>query len=296
MTVPKPGPGQIRIRVFAAGVSPTDLKIRRGDLRAVFPLQLPAVIGFEVAGTVDAIGPSVTGVAIGDHVAALLPRLGGYAEYVLASSWTVKPAAVNWVDAAALPSSGEAAVGILKQLHIASGETLLVLGGGGSVGIIAIQLAVAKGLKVISANGPVDDDFVRRLGAEPVRYGSPLLSAVRKLTNHVDAVLDAAGKGGLEEAIELAGGNKRVMTLADERAAQFGVAMSIPTPDRAPGALDQVMALLASGALRLRHNRHLPIETASKAHALLEGGDTHEKLVLTTDAYRSQASLGSTTS
>ncbi len=112
----------------------------------------------------------------------------------------------------------------------------------------------------------------------------------------MDAVLDAAGKGGLEEAIELARGNRRVMTLADERAAQLGVAMSIPTPDRAPGALDQVMALLASGALRLRHNRHLPIETASKAHELLEGGDTHEKLVLTTDAYRSQAALGSATS
>src|SRR5260370_40911313 len=78
VAIPEPGPGQIRIRVHAAGISPTDLKIRRGDLRQVFPLPPSAVLGFEAAGTVDALGPGTTGVRTGDEVAALLPALGGY--------------------------------------------------------------------------------------------------------------------------------------------------------------------------------------------------------------------------
>jgi D-arabinose 1-dehydrogenase-like Zn-dependent alcohol dehydrogenase len=139
VTLPAPGPGQIRMRVHAAGVGPTDLKIRRGDLREVFPLPAPAVLGFEAAGTVDALGPGVTGVSLGDEVAAQLPTLGGYGEYALASAWTVKPATVSWADAAALPASAEAAVGVLRQLGVTSGETLLVLGGGGSVGVIATR-------------------------------------------------------------------------------------------------------------------------------------------------------------
>src|SRR5437870_8977122 len=126
--MPEPGPGQVRIRIKAAGVSPTDPKIRRGDLEAVFPLPPNAVLGFEAAGVVDALGPSVSGVKEGDEVASLLLGLGGYGEYALASSWTPKPPNVSWRDAAALPASAEAAVGILKQLGITRGETLLILG------------------------------------------------------------------------------------------------------------------------------------------------------------------------
>ena len=139
-----PGEGQIRIKVKAAGISPTDLALRAGYVKEVFPLPPNAVLGFEAAGTVDAVGPGVTGTSIGDGVTALLLGLGGYAEYALASIWTRKPDTVSWIDAAALPSSAEAAVGVLRQLNVKSGETLLLFGGGGSVGIIATQLAVAR--------------------------------------------------------------------------------------------------------------------------------------------------------
>ena len=139
-----PGEGQIRIKVKAAGISPTDLALRAGYLKEVFPLPPNAVLGFEAAGTVDAVGPGVTGTSIGDGVTALLVSLGGYAEYAVASIWTRKPDTVSWIDAAALPSSAEAAVGVLRQLKVKSGETLLLFGGGGSVGIIATQLAVAR--------------------------------------------------------------------------------------------------------------------------------------------------------
>jgi NADPH:quinone reductase-like Zn-dependent oxidoreductase len=283
VTMPEPGPGQIRLRVHAAGVGPTDLKIRRGDLRQVFPLPPSAVLGFEAAGTVDALGPGVTGAAVGDEVAAILPTLGGYGQYALASAWTVKPAGVNWADAAALPASAEAAVGTLRQLHVASGETLLILGGGGSVGLIAAQLALSQGATVISATGPRDEELVRELGAIPVRYGPELLAQVHAHVGKVDAVLDAAGKGGLADAVTLAGGPARVITLADEHAADFSVALSAPTPDRAPDAVDLAMPLLASGELRLRAQRLLPMSDAAKAHALLERGEAHEKLVLTAD-------------
>jgi NADPH:quinone reductase-like Zn-dependent oxidoreductase len=278
--MPAPGPGQVRIRVKAAGVSPTDPKIRRGDLEAVFPLPPDAVLGFEAAGVVDALGPSVSGVREGDEVASLLLGLGGYGEYALASSWTPKPPNVSWSDAAALPASAEAAVGILKQLGVSRGETVLILGAAGSVGMIATQLAVSQGAMVIGAASPRDHDLVRHLGGVPVIYGAGLAARVREISPSVDAVLDAAGKGQLQDAINLAGGPARVMTLADDHAADLGVALSAPTPDRAPQAVDQTMLLLASGALRLRRQRQLPLRDAAEAHRLLENGQAHEKLVL----------------
>jgi NADPH:quinone reductase-like Zn-dependent oxidoreductase len=278
--LPEPGPGQVRIRVKAAGVGPTDVKIRRGDLEAAFPLPPDAVLGFEASGVVDALGPSVSGVKEGDEVASLLPSLGGYGEYVLASSWTSKPPNVSWSDAAALPASAEAAVGILKQFGISRGETLLILGAAGSVGMIATQLAVSQGAMVIGAASPRDHDLVRHLGGVPVIYGAGLAARVREISPSVDAVLDAAGKGQLQDAINLAGGPARVMTLADDHAADLGVALSAPTPDRAPQAVDQTMLLLASGALRLRRQRQLPLRDAAEAHRLLENGQAHEKLVL----------------
>ena len=155
----------------AAGISPTDLALRTGYLKDI-PLPPDAVLGFEAAGTVNAVGPGVTGTSAGDAVTALLFGLGGYAEYAVASIWALKPDAVPWTDAAALPSSAEAAVGVLRQLNVQRGETLLLFGGGGSVGIIATQLAVARGVTVISVVGEHDEALARELGATPVRYGA----------------------------------------------------------------------------------------------------------------------------
>ena len=281
---PEPSAGQIRIKVRVSGISPTDLKIRHGDVKEVFPLPEPPVLGFETAGTVDAVGNEASGVAVGDEVAALLPSLGGYGEYALAAAWTPKPPQVTWNDAGALPSSVEAAVGVLRQLGVADGETLLILGAGGSVGIIATQLAVRQGLKVIAAVGARDEALTRELGATPVRYGSELLANVREVADRVDATLDAAGKGGLEDAIALTGGSDRVITLADPRAAELGVRFSVGTPDRAPDAVEIGMQLLASGELRLRSQRSLPMSQAAEAHRLLENGHAREKFVLVTGA------------
>src|SRR5579862_6993534 len=195
--MPEPGPRQVRIRVKCAGVSPTDPKIRAGYVQAVFRLSVDAVLGFEAAGVVDALGSSVEGVEIGDEVACLLPDLGGYAEYAPTSTWTRKPVDVSWSDAAALPASAEAALGVINQVRLTGGETLLVLGAAGSVGMIATQLAVSLGASVIGAAAPRDHALVRDLGAVPVNYGPGLADRVREIIASVDAVIDAAGKGEL---------------------------------------------------------------------------------------------------
>jgi NADPH:quinone reductase-like Zn-dependent oxidoreductase len=278
--MPQPSATEIRIKVRVSGVGPTDLKIRRGDVQAVFPLPDPAVLGFETAGTVDAVGSEVSDVAVGDEVAALLPSLGGYGEYALAAAWTRKPPQVTWNDAGAMPSAVEAALGVLRQLGVAEGETLLVLGAGGSVGMVATQLAVRQGLKVIGAVGARDEELTRELGATPVLYGSRLLSNVREVADRVDATLDAAGKGGLQEAIMLTGGTERVITLADEGARDLGVRFSVGTPDRAPDAVAIGMQLLASGELRLRSQQTIPMSQAADAHRLLEENHVHHKLLL----------------
>ena len=278
--MPEPSATEIRIKVRVSGVGPTDLKIRRGDVQAVFSLPDPAVLGFETAGTVDAVGSEVSDVAVGDEVAALLPSLGGYGEYALAAAWTRKPPQVTWNDAGAMPSAVEAALGVLRQLGVAEGETLLVLGAGGSVGMVATQLAVRQGLKVIGAVGGRDEELTRELGATTVLYGSSLLSNVREVADRVDATLDAAGKGGLEEAITLTGGTERVITLADEGARDLGVRFSVGTPDRAPDAVEIGMQLLASGELRLRSQQTIPMSQAADAHRLLEENHVHNKLLL----------------
>jgi NADPH:quinone reductase-like Zn-dependent oxidoreductase len=97
----------------------------------------------------------------------------------------------------------------------------------------------------------------------------------------VDAVFDAAGQGVLADATALAGGPGRVITLSDPAAADFGVRLSQPTPDRAPGALDETMALLAGGRLRLRAHKSRPMQEAAEAHRQLEGGNVHERVILT---------------
>jgi NADPH:quinone reductase-like Zn-dependent oxidoreductase len=278
---PRPGPGEVLIRVRAAGVGPTDLGIRSGALTKAFPLDEGAILGFEAAGVVEATGDGVRTATRGDEVLALLPSLGGYAELVATPVWFPKPASLSWADAAALPASAEAAVGVLRQVRASAGETIVVLGAGGSVGQLALQLAAARGLRTIGVASPADADLVRALGAEPVSYREDVFARVRALAPTVDAVVDAAGHGGLEQAVAVTGDPSRVVTLVDGAgAAATGAQMSTPGPDRAPDALPVTVPLLAAGELRLKRRRELPLERAADAHRELESGATNDKLVL----------------
>ncbi|HEX8864610.1 MAG TPA: NADP-dependent oxidoreductase [Lentzea sp.] len=277
----EPAAGQVRIKVRAAGISPTDLALRSGRLKA-FSLSEDAVLGFQVAGTVDAVGPSVTGAHVGDEVVAFLLQLGGYAEYAIASIWTPKPATVSWTDAAALPSAAEATVRVLRELEVRDGERLVLFGGAGAVGTIATQLAARQGVTVISAVGRQDLDFARELGAVPVQYGEGVVERIRALGG-VNAVFDAAGAGVLADAITLTGRPDRVITLSDPAAARFGVRLSGPDAGRAAAALADVAALLAEKQLRLRPYTVAPMSDAGEVHRRLESGELHGQVVLAVD-------------
>jgi NADPH:quinone reductase-like Zn-dependent oxidoreductase len=130
--------------------------------------------------------------------------------------------------------------------------------------------------------GERDEALARELGATPVRYGPGLAGRVRALGG-VDAVFDAAGRGVLADVIALTGGPERVITLSDPAAADFGVRLSQPASDRAPGALDETIALLAGGRLRLRDRKSMPMQQAAEAHRQLESGIIHQRIILTLD-------------
>lgn len=274
---PAPKPGEVLVRVRAAGVGPTDLHIRAGHLAAVFPQRAGDVLGFEVAGVVEAVGAEADA-AIGDEVAALLFAQGGYGELVTATRWQPKPAEVSWDAAAALPASAEAAVGTLTEARAATGETLVVLGAAGSVGSIIVQLAARRGIRVVGVAGDRDARLVEELGGEFVPYGDDVFG---RISPGIDAVIDAAGRGDLAAAVSATGDPSRVVTLTGgPEVARSGARMSRPGPGRAPDALALTMPLLADGSLRLKDRRTLPVEQAAEAHRLLESGETRDKLVL----------------
>jgi NADPH:quinone reductase-like Zn-dependent oxidoreductase len=220
--IPQPAPGQIRIRVRAAGVNPIDIKIRRGDFGSPFPAH-PITPGIDNAGTVDA--------RRWGHCRRCRRRRGSrhgvggsYARYAILKAPVHKPPSMAWEFAASLPTVGETAFRTFKHLALVAGERLLIHGAAGSVGASAVQLARARGINVVRSVSARDDDYVRSLGAVPVHYGDGLADRVRAVAPQgIDAVLDTAGRNVLPVSIELAGGPQRVITIADNDAAKFGV-------------------------------------------------------------------------
>jgi NADPH:quinone reductase-like Zn-dependent oxidoreductase len=279
--VPPVGPNQVRVRVKTAGVNPVDAKIRQGSMQAMFPTPLPHVPGLELAGVVDAVGEGLTGVAPGDEVLGRADG-GSYAEFALSSRFARKPADIGWEVAAALPIAGETAMRVLGELDLRSGETLIVHGAAGGVGSLAVQLAVARGVKVIGTASQPNQDYVRSLGAIPVVYGEGLVGRVRAIApDGVDAAFDVAGKGALQDSIELTGTPARVVTIADPSASALGVRFSTGNPaDPSPGALAELVRLYAGGAIRLTVAATFPLEEAAEAHRISEAGHVRGKLVI----------------
>jgi NADPH:quinone reductase-like Zn-dependent oxidoreductase len=277
---PHPGPGQVRIRVRAAGVSATDAKLRAGTLS--FGAQLPQPTGHDVAGVVDEVGDGVTDVTAGDRVFGVSDG-GAAAELALLTIRAVIPAALGFIDAAGLPAALETATRALGQLGVAGGTTLFVNGASGGIGSTAVQLAVARGARVIGAAGPANQDYLRLLGAEPVTYGDGMTGRVRALASDgVDAALDVAGNGILPELIGLAGGARNVITLADfDGAREHGVHFSNGYADgNAFHALGQVGELVEAGQFWLPVDRTFPLAQVADAHRVSEHGHVRGRLVL----------------
>jgi NADPH:quinone reductase-like Zn-dependent oxidoreductase len=269
--VPRPGPGQVRLRVRAAGVNQLDYKIRSGAMRQVFPTTFPATPGIEAAGVVDEVGPEVSGLKPGDEVIAFTDT-GAYAEYALATVVARKPADLSWDEAAALPVAGETSERVLDLLAVKDGETLLVHGAAGAVGGLAVQLAVNRGAIVIGTASPANHEYLRSLGAVPVAYGDGLAARVRAVAPQgVDAVFDAAGKGALPDSIELRGGTtERIVTIADPGARELGVTFSAGGEPR----------IVVPEQLRITVAQTFPLADAGRAQEQSATGHTRGKLVV----------------
>ena len=183
---------------------------------------------------------------------------------------------------AALPAAIETATRALDQLGIGSGSRLLINGASGSVGGAAVQLAVARGVRVIGTASPANHAYVRSLGAEPVAYGEGLVGRVRALApDGVDAALDVAGSGVLPELIELAGGPEHVVTIADFAGArEHGVRFSSGDAGRAIHALAGIGELIESGRFSLPVIQTFPLTEVAEAHRAGEAGHVRGKIVL----------------
>lgn len=280
--VPEPGPGQARIRVKAAGLNALDGKVRSGMLEAVFPTPLPAVPGGELAGVVDAVGDGVTDVQVGDEVLGWSDT-GAYAEYALATDVAPKPAGLAWTDAAALPVASETTERVLDLLGVVAGETVLMHGASGGVGTLAIQLAKARGARVIATAGPSNQDYLTSLGATATVYGEGLVERVKALAPEgIDAVFDLAGKGALKDSITLRGGTERIVTIADFGAQQLGITFARGGATRPIDRLAAVAHDAAAGTLRTTVTTY-PLDQAAKAQEISDAGHVRGKLVLTVD-------------
>src|SRR5215472_2398516 len=288
--VPEPGPGEVRIRVAAATVNPTDTVLRSGRHGAPDGLEPPYVPGMELAGTIDA-APAGSGFSAGDRVMAIVsPRAargGAQAELVVvpANSVVAVPYGISLVQAATLPMNGLTARLALDLLGLGPGETLAVTGAAGAVGGYTIQLAEADGLRVIADALPKDSELVRGLGADVVVPRGPEVAAAIRLAtgDGADALVDAAVMGppalpAVRDGGQLAavrpfrGETERSVTVIPVWVGDY-----LHEQDKLAG----LAALAAAGRITLRVARTLPAGQAAQAHRLLEAGGVRGRLVLT---------------
>ena len=226
MAEPHAGPGQVRVRVRAAGVNPIDFKVRRGWTQGFIDVTFPATPGLEVAGVVDEAGEGAE-FAVGDEVVGW-SATGSYAEHAIVANVARKPEGLSWEQAVGLPVAGETAQRVLDDLQLKEGETLLLHGAAGAVGSIAAQLAKAAGVNVVGTASPANHDFLRSIGVIPVAYGEGLLDRVREAAPRRESTRSSTppARADSTESIELRGGTDRIVTIADMQAAARGIAVS----------------------------------------------------------------------
>jgi NADPH:quinone reductase-like Zn-dependent oxidoreductase len=273
----------VRLEVKAAGVNPFDWKVLHGFIPGM-PKELPGGLGNDVAGIVDAVGEGVTSPAVGD---AVLGQSAGpsYASAALGSATALvpKPSDLPWEVAGAIGGAGGTAWKVLERLGVREGETLLVHAAAGGVGTFAVQLAVARGVRVVGTAGESNHERLRAWGAIPVLYGEGLAERVREVApDGVDAALDASGRGGeLPASVELTGDPGRVLTIARFDDVPDGVITHQGGGGGdTPKALREIVALIAEGRLEVPIAATYPLEQAAEALDRSEHGHLAGKLVL----------------
>jgi NADPH:quinone reductase-like Zn-dependent oxidoreductase len=276
---PHAGPGQTRIAVRAASVNPIDWKTISGTMAGGKPMQGVGYLGRDAAGVVDEVGDGVTGVAVGDEVFGR--GRNTQAEYAVLDSWAAKPPSIDWAVAAAAGVAGETGERGLRLLDVNAGDTLFVDGGAGGVGAVTVQMALARGARVIASSSEANQDYLREIGATPVLYGQGVAARVRAAAGGpVDAVFDVAGKTPVEDLISLAPEPSQVLSIANFAAGQAGARVSGGGTDSHPmEALAQVAELLANNQLVIKVQT-FPFDRAAEAYRISQGGHLRGKLVL----------------
>jgi len=273
---PHAGPGQIRVAVRAASVNPIDWKAISGVMSGGKPKEGTGFVGYDAAGVVD---EGVTGVSVGDEVFGR--GSGTQAEYAVLDAWAAKPPSIDWAVAAAAGVAGETSERTLRLLDVDAGDSLFVDGGAGGVGAVAVQMALARGTKVIASASEANHDYLRELGATPVVYGQGLAERVRAAAGGpVDAVLDVAGKTPIEELISLVAEPSQVVTIANYTAGQAGARVTGGGADSRPmEALALTADLLAQNELVIKVQT-FPFDRAAEAYRITQSGHVRGKLVL----------------
>ena len=281
---PAPKAGEVLIRVHAAGVNPVDWKLRAGYLQAYMPVDLPYIPGLDVAGTVETLGEGVTTFDVGERVFGRGSQT--YAEFAVATATTIAPIpkGVSFEQATTLHVGGETAwVALFDTGHLESGQRLLVQGGAGGVGSIAVQLAHWKGAYVIATASTANIEFVRSLGADEVIDYTKV--NVEDAVRDVDVVLDTVGGEVTAKSWSaLKPGGILVMIAGapdTETAAARGVrTSSVAHPAETRPVLEELAKLVASGELKPQFGRIFPLEDAAQAQAASETGHGRGRILL----------------
>lgn len=287
VAAPEPGPEEVRIRVEAAAINPVDLATRGGAFGARLA---PGrhILGWDAAGTIDAVGSSVTGFAVDDRVAGFSLWFreyhGAYAEQMVLPSSAVAlvPDGLSSVEAATVPLNGLTALQALDMVGLPAGTTLAVTGAAGAVGAYAVQLATRRELRVVAVAGAHDEPLVRDLGAIAFvpRSDDPSAGIRAGVPDGVDGVLDTANIGApMLRAVHNGGVFIAVTDPAvPEPERQINVRLMLVHPDAAQ--LAELLRLAAEGQLTPRVAETYPFEEAARAHARLEEGGVRGRLVL----------------
>ena len=276
---PHAGPGQVRIAVRAASVNPIDWKAFSGMMAGGKPMEGTGYLGYDAAGVVDEVGDGVTGVSVGDEVFGR--GRNTEAEYAVLDAWAAKPPSVDWAVAAASGVAGETAERVLRLLDVKGGDTVFIDGGAGGVGAVVVQMAVARGVRVVASAGEANQDYLREIGATPVRYGDGVAGRVREAAGRpVDGVVDVVGKTPIEELIGLVSEPSRVVSIANFGAGQAGAQLTGGGADSRPEEAMALMAdLLAQNKIVIKVQT-FPFDRAAEAYRISKGGHVRGKLVL----------------
>ncbi|MFF3978649.1 NADP-dependent oxidoreductase [Streptomyces sp. NPDC001828] len=287
VAVPEPGAGQVRIRVRAATVNPVDVATRAGALAPFLPELDQYPLGWDVAGTVDALGEGVDDFEAGEAVVGLsdwfATMAGAQAEYIVlnASAVAIAPSGVPATEAATLPLNGLTALQALDLLGLSEGQSLVVTGAAGAVGGYALQLAARRGLKVYGVAGPEDREFVTAAGATFIGRTENLSEAVRAaLPAGADGVLDTAVLGAAALAAVRDGGAYTGVFGPAAPEPERGIRVDAVSVQSNADQLAELVFLVESGALTLRVARTFGFDEAAEAHAQFAKGGTRGRLVL----------------